>query len=397
MEFRCLNDYSATTAQMQTTVDPYPASVVSLAPTGQGEIERIRYVIQRLSGWTQWYAHTEANATFARGNIFGLTLSNNASDATNDIDIATGQATSSAGTQVMTVATAFTKQLDAVWAVGTNAGGLDTGTIANATYHVHAIRRSDTGVVDAVFSRNPGRAATITMTIAAPGVVTWTDHGLGAGSSVVFTTGALPTGITSGTRYYVIATGLTTSAFQVSTTEGGSAVTTTGSQSGVHTGTANPVLPTSYDAFRRLGSIVRTGGAIRAFVQDGDVFMWTATGILDVNTTNPGTSAVTVTLSVPIGIQVRALMHAGLFDTGTLDISLLLSDLALTDVAPVSRTATQGQVMTRPIASGNQSGGALFIRTNTAAQIRYRSELSGAGTIVTLAIVGWADRRGQDN
>ena len=47
----------------------------------------------------------------------------------------------------------FTKQLDAVWAVGTEAGGLDTGTVAaNTWYHVWAIRRSDTGIVDIMFS-----------------------------------------------------------------------------------------------------------------------------------------------------------------------------------------------------------------------------------------------------
>ena len=59
MVWSCLDDYSASATQMQSTVDPYPASVVSLATTGQGELERIRYVIKKLSGWTQWYAHTE--------------------------------------------------------------------------------------------------------------------------------------------------------------------------------------------------------------------------------------------------------------------------------------------------------------------------------------------------
>lgn len=39
------------------------------------------------------------------------------------------------------------------WAVGDNNGGLDTGTIANSTwYHVHLIKRPDTGVVDVLFS-----------------------------------------------------------------------------------------------------------------------------------------------------------------------------------------------------------------------------------------------------
>lgn len=88
-----------------------------------------------------------------RGYRYGLTLSNNTTDATNDIDIAAGEAASDATTPVlMTLASALTKRLDAAWAVGTNQGGLDTGSIANTTYHVWLIQRSDTGVVDVLFS-----------------------------------------------------------------------------------------------------------------------------------------------------------------------------------------------------------------------------------------------------
>lgn len=74
-----------------------------------------------------------------------------------------------------------------------------------------------------------------TMTIASPAVVTYTSHGLSLNDTVVFTTtGALPTGVTAGTTYYVITAGLTANAFEFSATLGGSAVNTTGSQSGVH-------------------------------------------------------------------------------------------------------------------------------------------------------------------
>ena len=87
------------------------------------------------------------------GHLYGLTLSNNVADAANDIDIAAGSAASDGASPVMmTLAAALTKRLDGSWAVGTNQGGLDTGSIANTTYHVWLIRRSDTGVVDALFS-----------------------------------------------------------------------------------------------------------------------------------------------------------------------------------------------------------------------------------------------------
>lgn len=79
-------------------------------------------------------------------------------------------------------------------------------------------------------------AGAVTVTIASPAVFTFNSHGLVAGDAVVFTTtGALPTGLTAGTVYYVIATGLTTNNFEVATTVGGAAVNTSGTQSGTHT------------------------------------------------------------------------------------------------------------------------------------------------------------------
>lgn len=86
--------------------------------------------------------------------------------------------------------------------------------------------------------------ATITVTIASPGVVTWTGHGLIANDAVVFTTtGALPTGIVAGTTYYVRSTNLTANTFEISTTIGGAAVNTSGTQSGVHTGSEQFTIP----------------------------------------------------------------------------------------------------------------------------------------------------------
>ncbi|MCZ7855998.1 hypothetical protein O9X81_05175 [Agrobacterium salinitolerans] len=89
-----------------------------------------------------------------RGHISGLTLSNNATDAVNDIDIAPGEAADDGALPwCMVLSSVLTKRLDAVWAVGSGNGGRDTAAaIANDTYHVFLIQRSDTGVVDALFS-----------------------------------------------------------------------------------------------------------------------------------------------------------------------------------------------------------------------------------------------------
>jgi hypothetical protein len=72
----------------------------------------------------------------------------------------------------------------------------------------------------------------MTVTIASPAVLTLSKN-LINGDAVVFqTSGALPTGITSGTVYYVI--NVSGSTCNISATYGGSAITTTGTQSGVH-------------------------------------------------------------------------------------------------------------------------------------------------------------------
>lgn len=84
------------------------------------------------------------------------------------------------------------------------------------------------------------RTSTATMTIADPGVVTLTGHGLTNGEAVYFTTtGALPTGVTASTIYF--ARGVDANTFHLYDTSdhavsGGATgrVATTGTQSGVH-------------------------------------------------------------------------------------------------------------------------------------------------------------------
>jgi microcystin-dependent protein len=83
------------------------------------------------------------------------------------------------------------------------------------------------------------KSATVTITIAAPGVVSWATHGLRNNLPVKFsTTGALPTGITPGTTYYI--KNATANDFQISATVGGAAINTSGTQSGVHTAVCAP-------------------------------------------------------------------------------------------------------------------------------------------------------------
>lgn len=244
--------------------------------------------------------------------ISGCTLSNNVSDATNDIDIAAGVCMDSTNAAFMSLS-AITKRLDAAWAVGTNQGGLDTGAIADTTYHVYAIKRVDTGVVDAIFS--------------------------------------------------VSASG--------------------------------PTLPTNYTLYRRVGSIVRSGAAILGFIQDGDTYTWKVQ-VADIAATDPGTAAVTRTLTVPVGIRVLAFGAVSLSATVTsANYSALLSDLSITDSTP-SVTNNHTIIMATQSTAGTYRANASFrVYTNTAGQIRSRNNSTSATTVIAINTSGWVDTRGK--
>lgn len=291
----------STSAASNNSVSPdgFPEN---MAPSGVNN--SAREVMASLKTW-----HDKVTALPLIG---GLTLSNNGVDATNDIDIAAGYACATGGGALMTLASSLTKQLDAAWAVGTNQGGLDTGSIANDVYHVWLIRRSDTGVVDALFSASA----------------------------------------------------------------------------------TSPTMPTSYDQKRRIGAIIRAGAAILAFTQFGDHFRL-STSVLDIDVTNPGTSAVTRTLaSVPDGIRVKALFNAFMTNTGAVE-RMYISELAASDQAP-SGTAAPLRNLTMHVA-GFAVSSQLEIMTNTSGQIRTRHESSDANTVFRIATLGWTDYRGKND
>lgn len=113
----------------------------------------VRYdTAQTLAIGDQARSRQNIGADTLPGHLFGLVLSNNTSDATNGIDVSTGSAADDAGLFRMVLTSALTKKLNAAWTVGTGNGGLDTGIVTNTTYHVWLIQRSDTGIVDALFS-----------------------------------------------------------------------------------------------------------------------------------------------------------------------------------------------------------------------------------------------------
>jgi hypothetical protein len=93
---------------------------------------------------------------------------------------------------------------------------------------------------------NPISTQTATITIASPAVITYSSGIAPAnGTKVVFsTTGALPTGITAGTTYYVV--GASGANSNIAATAGGTAINTSGTQSGVHTVSIGATTVVSY-------------------------------------------------------------------------------------------------------------------------------------------------------
>lgn len=137
----------------------------------------------------------------------------------------------------------------------------------------------DAGITSGNWNSPAATSTTFTVTIASPAVFTSNNHGLKVGDNLRFTTtGALPTGLSTNTNYYVISAGLTANNFQVSTTLGGSAVNTSGSQSGTHSYTVatgvwpirNSVTitltaaPQAGDTSATISSYTDSGGTTRA-------------------------------------------------------------------------------------------------------------------------------------
>ena len=79
---------------------------------------------------------------------YGFYPTRNATDTFNDVDISAGQCWDTTRT-VFIQGSAMTKQLDANWAAGTNAGMLDTGTVSIFEgYHIYVMISDVDGSVD---------------------------------------------------------------------------------------------------------------------------------------------------------------------------------------------------------------------------------------------------------
>jgi hypothetical protein len=151
-----LDDADAAASRGTLAAAPRDAQHLVLAANSELSAERILTPGNGLIGADAGAGNAytvSVDASLLRGYLAGLTLANNVTDAANDIDIAPGVAVDDGHGVIMKLAASLTKRLDAAWSVGTNQGGLDSGSeAANTWYHVWLIRRPDTGVVDTLFS-----------------------------------------------------------------------------------------------------------------------------------------------------------------------------------------------------------------------------------------------------
>lgn len=106
-------------------------------------------------GSTSWELASDAarDRRLPPNFLDGMAVSNNGTDSANDIDVAAGFARDADDNGDIIITSTMVKQIDAVFAEGTGAGGLDTGTVAADTiYFIWAIAKAADGVADVLLS-----------------------------------------------------------------------------------------------------------------------------------------------------------------------------------------------------------------------------------------------------
>lgn len=441
MTTTCLDDYSSDTSQMQSAVDPYPGSVVSLATSAAGELERLRYVLKNVLGFTQWYTHLE-NLNFGSRNIATTgTMSFTklaAINAKGDLLAGTADDTLgvlTAGTNNKILVADSAQSTGLKWdTVDGSPGGISKsivttkGDILAATASATPARvgiGTDGQVLMADAASSPGLkwATPSTTAIDVLCGLVLSNNGGDATNDIDISIGAAASDDTTYVNRVLMfqnsaITKQLDASWSVGTNQGGRASGAAIANTTYHvflimrpdTGVVDVAFDTSatganlvantnaaYTKVRRIGSILREAGVIVPFTQDGDEFLRNAAS-LDVNSTNPGTSAVTQTLAVPLGVKLMAQLNVTYFvSSGVADQAVYLSPLDVTDAAPsISAAPLSTLAAGSPTAYGGYWAGVpAQVRTNTSAQIRSRLSVSGAANILRVATRGWIDRRGK--
>lgn len=211
-----VDDYSLTLSQMQTTVDPYPAAVESLATDLKGEIERLRYQILQLkkaiqtTDSTYWYQDAPGQGTFTIGTS---SVGVNNTSPSYSLDVVGTIRTSSATISPTVVVSSITSTLPSVY-ITTNAtvtgnltvngsyiGNFSASNVDNTTIEVNSgnLRVKPNGIGGTSLKQLTQSPSNITLTI----------NTLGQPTSSITINNALVLGvkatISSSTAYYYAA------------------------------------------------------------------------------------------------------------------------------------------------------------------------------------------------
>lgn len=142
----------------------------------------------------------------------------------------------------------------------------------------------------------------------------------------------------------------------------------------------------AYAYARRIGSIIRVGGAILAFTQTGDLFQW-STVKADHTAASLNTTAVLLAISVPSGIKALARLQLNSNDSDNEGVYISSPDVS-DEAADVTVNANAFSLSTTRLPFETE------VLTNTSAQVRGRSA-SGAHSL-RINTKSYVDTRGRD-
>lgn len=150
-----------------------------------------------------------------------------------------------------------------------------------------------------------------------------------------------------------------------------------------------------YTKYRRIGSVLTDASSnILGFTQNGDYFELDFY-VQDISTTNPGTSAITETITTPIGISTRAIITFGII-AGVIN-SEVYSWIKSLDQTDAAASASNFDLLFTDVGGDNGSGSIVKeVKTNTSSQVQYRLSLSASSTNVYMITHGWVDLRGKE-
>ncbi len=145
--------------------------------------------------------------------------------------------------------------------------------------------------------------------------------------------------------------------------------------------------------YRRLGSVLTDSSAnIISWAQDEDTFLWNVP-ISEKVDNDPGTSAITETLTTPLGVKVQARITFSVDDQSPgAQTHGLVTSLEIADTAP-SSTLYHARITDSSSAERKVDSVFLDIRTSVASAIRWRMDNSDTGVTTSIICHGWVEDR----